>query len=104
MHGDSVAFTLRISNATDGPVRIEFASGQRYDFEVGTPAGKWLWQWSAGMRFMQTVGLEELVAGQTVEYDAEWTGAEPGEYVVRARLVSTNKPVDLRTVFVVPSH
>jgi hypothetical protein len=102
VHGDTVAFTLRVSNATNGPVRVEFASGQRYDFEVGTAAGTQLWKWSADRMFTQSVGSEQLEANGSMEYTEEWAGARKGEYVVRARLVSVNKPVDLRTRFVVP--
>jgi hypothetical protein len=102
VHGDTVAFTLHVSNATNGPVRVEFATGQRYDFEVGTEAGRQIWKWSADRMFTQSFGAESLEVNGSLEYTEEWTGAREGTYVVRARLVSTNKPVDLRTRFVVP--
>jgi hypothetical protein len=93
-----------VSNPTRGPVRIEFNSGQRYDFDVGTLAGERVWQWSADRSFIGALGSEELRAGESVEYSEAWTGARSGEYTVLARLTSSNKPVELRTRFVVPSR
>jgi hypothetical protein len=104
VHGDTVAFTLHVSNPTNGPVRIEFRNGQRYDFEVGTMVGERVWQWSAERGFIGALGSVDLRAGESVEYSEEWTGARAGEYTVLARLTSSNKPVELRTRFVVPSH
>lgn len=104
VHGDTVGFTLHISNSSNGPVHVEFATGQRYDFEVGTPAGEQLWKWSAARSFAAVLGTETLTPGESLEYREDWPGAPRGEFVVRSRLVSTNKPVDLRTRFVVPAH
>jgi hypothetical protein len=104
VRGDTVAFTLRVSNPTNGPVRIEFSNAQRYDFEVGTTVGERVWQWSADRGFAAALGTVNLGAGESVEYGEEWRGARAGEYYVRARLTSTNKPVDLRSPFTVPSR
>ncbi len=104
VRGDTVAFTLRVSNPTNGPVRIEFPSAQRYDFEVGTTVGERVWQWSADRAFLAALSTVDLGAGQSVEYSEEWRGARAGEYYVRARVTSTNKPVDLRSPFTVPSR
>jgi hypothetical protein len=104
VHGDTVAFTLHVSNPAGSPVRIEFSSAQRYDFEVGTMVGERVWKWSSDRGFAAALGHVELGAGESVDYSEEWTGARSGEYTVLARLTSTNKPVELRTRFVVPSH
>ncbi len=66
--------------------------------------GERLWQWSAGRMFTQALETLDLKAGESVEYGASWQGARPGEYTVRAVLKSSNKPVELRTGFVVPSR
>jgi hypothetical protein len=104
VHGDTVTFTVHVSNPTSGPVRIEFTSGQRYDFEVGTMVGERVWQWSAQRSFIAALGFVDLQAGESLEYSEDWTGARAGEYTVLARVTSSNKPVELRTRFVVPSH
>lgn len=104
VRGDTVVFTLHLSNPTTMPVRLEFSSGQRYDFEVGTLTGESVWRWSADRSFMQALGTEELRAGETVEYREEWAPARPGSYYVVGHVVSTNKPVELRTSFEVPAR
>jgi hypothetical protein len=104
VHGDTVTFTLHISNPASRPVRIEFPSGQRYDFEVVTAAGASEWKWSATRSFIASLGAADLPAEGSLDYSEDWIAPRSGEYVVRARLVSSNKPVDLRTPFVVPSH
>jgi hypothetical protein len=104
VHGDTVAFTLHITNPANGPVRIEFPTTQRYDFEVLTPSGSAVWQWSATRAFGQVLGAVDLRAGQSLDYTEEWPASRAGDYIARSRLVSTNKPVDLRTPFTVPSH
>ena len=102
VRGDTVVFTLHVSNPTSSPVRLAFTSSQRFDFEVGTLTGESVWHWSADRSFMQVLGEEILRAGETVDYRAEWVPTRPGEYYVRGRVVSTNQPVELRTSFEVP--
>jgi hypothetical protein len=102
--GDTITFTLRVMNTTNGPVRIEFPTAQRYDFEVGTTVGERVWQWSADRGFGQALGSVTLRSGESAEYSEAWRGGRPGEYYVLARLASTNKPVELRTGFTIPSR
>ena len=97
-------FTLHISNPTNGPVRIEFPSGQRYDFDVGTLNGESVWHWSADRSFIASVGVVELQPGESVRYREGWYPAKAGEYYVRGRVTSSNKPVELRTQFEVPAR
>lgn len=97
---DSVMLSLHLTNATSGPITLEFSSGQRYDFAVARPDGEILWTWSMDKSFIQAVGTETLAQGESREYHAVWPvrlGA--GSYVGTARLTSTNYPVELRTVF-----
>ena len=102
--GDTAVFALHVSNRTDRPVRIEFPSSQRYDFDVGTLDGEVLWTWSAGRVFSQATGVVELSPGESLEYGARWGSAKRGTYYVRARVTSSNKPVELRTQFEVPTR
>ena len=46
--GDSALLTLHATNPGPEAVRLEFASAQRYDFEVWTLSGERLWRWSEG--------------------------------------------------------
>jgi hypothetical protein len=95
---DSVHFELHITNATTGAVGIEFPSAQRYDFEILTPAGERVWQWSDGYMFAQAAGREELAAGESRTFRESWAQeGRTGDYEAVARLVSSNLPVELRT-------
>ena len=99
-----VRFALNVTNASAGPVVLEFPSTQRYDFSVESSGGETVWTWSADRSFAQMLGADTLAAGATVTYEAEWsTGRRPGSYVAVGRLTSTSQPVELRTEFEIPA-
>jgi hypothetical protein len=101
--GDSVRLELHITNVSGGPLTLEFATAQRYDFEVEEAAGGLAWRWSDEMMFAQVLGEERLEAGESRRYTAGWSApGGSGDYVARGRLTSTNYPVDLRTQFRLP--
>jgi hypothetical protein len=102
--GDSVRLELHVTNVTNGPLRLEFATSQRYDFAIADPAGVEMWRWSADMMFAQALGEETLLAGETRRYTASWGGGAGavGEFTATGRLTSTNYPVELRTRFRLP--
>src|SRR5829696_3555525 len=52
--GDTVRFTLQVTNPSAAPVSFTFPSGQSYDFAV-RPAGGGAeaWRWSEQMAFTQ---------------------------------------------------
>jgi hypothetical protein len=101
---DSVHFEVHITNTTSSPIALEFASAQRYDFEVSRPDGDRVWRWSDDMMFGQALGRESLAPGETRRYMAAWAAAgREGEYVATARVVSSNYPVELRTGFRLPA-
>jgi hypothetical protein len=98
--GDSVGLELHVTNVSGGPLVLEFATAQRYDFEVLALSGAVVWRWSDDMMFAQVLGEETLAAGETRRYTAGWPApGGAGEYVARGRLTSTNYPVELRTQF-----
>jgi hypothetical protein len=98
--GDTVRLVLHVTNVTEESVTLEFTSGQRFDFEVGLPGGESVWRWSADKLFVQALGQEVLLPGESRQYDAEWVApAGGGEYVATGWLTSTNYPVELRTRF-----
>jgi hypothetical protein len=100
VEGDSARLELHVTNVTTEPVTLEFATSQRYDFEVLTESGERLWRWSDEMMFAQVLGEEVLAVGETRSYSAPWPAvAAGGAYVARAQLTSLNYPVALQTVF-----
>ena len=103
--GDTVSFELHVTNSTDRPVAVTFPSAQKFEFVVTRGNGEELWRASAGMAFGQVVTTETLSAGETKRFEASWIArGQTGDYVATARLVSTNYPVELRTVFRLPAE
>jgi hypothetical protein len=101
---DSVAFEIHVTNTTSSPIALEFATAQRYDFEVSERDGARVWRWSDDMMFAQVLGQEELAPGETRRYMASWLAAgRAGDFVATARIVSSNYPVELRTGFRLPA-
>jgi hypothetical protein len=101
--GADVRFELHVTNATGGPLELEFASAQRYDFSVRDGTGEVVWRWSDEMAFAQVLGTESLAPGETRRYGANWEASgREGEFTATGRLTSTNYPVELRTAFRLP--
>jgi Intracellular proteinase inhibitor len=100
---DTVRFVLHVTNVTDVPLTLEYATSQRQDFVVSRPDGRAVWQWSAARSFAQVLGAEVLLPGESRRYEAAWLAAgADGEYVATGWVTSRNYPVELRTVFEVP--
>ena len=104
VRGDSVVFTLHLSNPTTGPVQLSFTSGQRYDFMVSSLSGEVKWTWSADRSFIQSLDTLTMRAGETVNFDAAWSPSKPGEYAVTGTVTSSDKRVELSTIFEVPTR
>ncbi|CAN5812058.1 hypothetical protein BH23GEM9_BH23GEM9_14860 [soil metagenome] len=98
VESDSALLELHVTNVTNSPVTLEFATTQRYDFEVIDEAGEVVWRWSDEMMFGQALGQEVLLAGESRQYRSAWRLTAGNEArAVRALLTSTNYPVELRT-------
>jgi hypothetical protein len=101
---DSVRFLLQVTNATQGPLTLEFRSGQSYDFTV-SDEGRPLWRWSQEMMFTQALRSETLAAGETRAYSASWRpeGDLRGRLLTAtAHLASSNHPVERTQAFRLP--
>ena len=55
-----IELTLELRNNSDGPLVLEFTSGQRYDFAIVGAQGDTAWSWSAGRNFPQFLGQETV--------------------------------------------
>jgi hypothetical protein len=105
VEGDSARLELHVTNVMPSVVVLEFATSQRYDFDVSDGAGEVVWRWSDDMMFAQVVGQEALQPGGSLRYTATWAaGAAAGVYVARGVLTSRNYPVELRTSFRMPAE
>lgn len=102
--GDSVRFTLQITNPTTAPVRLSFSSGMTHDFAVreGT---RDVWRWSADRSFVQALMSVSLGAGETRSYTEVWrpgAGMRGRRLTAVAWLTSTNHPIQQSTAFALP--
>jgi hypothetical protein len=71
--GAPVHFKLTARNDGPSPAILAFRNGQRFDITVlAPPGGDPVWQWSAGMGFIQVLGTLELKAGESKSFDATW--------------------------------
>ncbi|CAN5677817.1 hypothetical protein BH23GEM10_BH23GEM10_04350 [soil metagenome] len=100
----AVHLELHVTNVTSGPLVLEFGTSQRYDFAVDHLNGEGAFRWSAARSFARVLGTEELAAGESRRYTASWAAPRSGDYVATAWLVSSDHPVELRTVFRVPDE
>lgn len=100
---DTVRLVLHVTNPSNQPVRLEFNSGQRYDFAIRTAGGADVWTWSADKLFAQAVGTETIAPGATLDYAETWApGNRKGSFVAIARLASTSHPISEQAAFQVP--
>jgi hypothetical protein len=102
--GDSVRFTLQLTNPTTAPVRLSFSSGMTHDFAVreGT---RDVWRWSADRSFVQALMTVSLGAGETMSYTEVWRpgpGLRGRRLTATAYLTSTNHPIQQTTAFALP--
>lgn len=100
---DSVRFVLQVTNASEAPVRLEFPSGQSFDFVV-TRGGAELWRWSADYVFTQALRSETLGPGETRTYEASWRppAGTRGELVARGFLTAGGTQAEQQARFRVP--
>jgi hypothetical protein len=98
-----VRLTLHVTNTSDQPLELRFASGQTHDFAIVDSTGREMWRWSAGRMFTQALQTRILASGQSIHYEERWTpaGAE-GELTVIAQLTSTSHSVTKRVEFTLP--
>ena len=97
---DSAVFSLQLTNTAATPLRLEFSSGQQFDFVVLRGAQE-VWRWSGDRMFTQALQSEALAPGETRTYTATWAPlpGSAGEYTVRARLTARNAPIEQTTSF-----
>jgi hypothetical protein len=101
--GNTVQFTLQLSNTGTTPIPLEFTSGQSYDFAV-LQGSRELWRWSADQMFTQALRSETLAPGATRTYEATWSppAGTRGEFTAAGILTATNRRVEQRAIFRLP--
>jgi hypothetical protein len=95
--GRPVTWSLEVTNAAEGPVTLNFPSGQQGDVALlrgGTEA----YRWSADRLFAQAVVKERLMAGEEKVFrlEEDSLAVEPGDYDLVATLASQPAPASVR--------
>jgi hypothetical protein len=99
----AVTLTFTVTNTSLAPVKLDFNSGQEYDFLVRSAAsGALVWQWSRDMGFTLALTSRTLAAGETATYVEHWTPTAPGAYTAQALLTSSSHRATSHAGFTVP--
>jgi hypothetical protein len=98
--GNTVQFTLDVTNDGKKNVELLFPDGQTHDFAVLDASGREVYRWAKGRMFTQSVQTKSLDGGETMQIAERATTSLPhGSYVAVATLRSTNFPVQERVPF-----
>ena len=84
--GEPVEITLPLSNPATSVVKLQFPTGQLYDFIVSRD-GQFVWQWSMGRAFTQAFTALILMPRESKVFTERWDQQDargrtvsPGEY------------------------
>jgi hypothetical protein len=98
-----VTLTLTVRNPTASPVRIDYSSGQHFDFTItDASTGAALWVWSADRLFSQALTSETIPANGEVAYTAQWKPSKSGSFLATGSLVSLSHRAAAKVAVSVP--
>jgi hypothetical protein len=90
---DTALATLTVINRGDTAVTLDFASGQRYEFELRGTDDTLVWRWSDGRGFIQMLGQETIAPRERLAYEERIPLPRvPGEYRLIGMLASASSP------------
>lgn len=91
--GDSVQFVFRVHNAATAPRTLAFTFPP-HRVRVVSAAGTPVWQAFEGRMFPQVMRTQDVPAGESVTFTAEWEvrGLAPGAYRVQPEFIGFVEP------------
>jgi hypothetical protein len=96
--GAPVRLTLAVANPGSAPVTLQFATSQKFDFEVRR-GGVTVWRWSADRMFTQVLTSLTLAPGARQSFAETWKQQDnkgqpvpAGEYEAIATLTTMGRP------------
>jgi hypothetical protein len=98
--GQPVRIGFRLTNYDAKTKRLDFPSGQRYDFWA-TRDGKTVWRWSKGIVFVQEITHDEIQSQTSVSYARTWTPDHAGTYQIHGSLTAEGFGGEMRGTLVV---
>ena len=100
--GTPIRLALEIQNRGSEPIILQFSTAQRFDFEMRDSDGNTIWRWSDEMGFAQVLGTEILQPGESLHYEAEFSGALNSDtYEVVGILTTSSGGLTGRASFVI---
>ena len=102
VENSDVTLTLSMKNPSPVPIKVTFASGQKYDFVVvDSSTGREAWRWSAGKGFTQALEERTVPAGGALVFTEKWTAPRRGLYLAHGVLVATSHRSEAYTSVIV---
>lgn len=100
VNGNTLHFSLEVSNVSKKSVELTFPDGQTHDFAVLDSAGREVYRWGATRMFTQSLQNRMIEGGETLRLAEQASPSLPqGSYVAVATLRSTNFPMTERVAF-----
>ena len=96
-----IGFTLTVANLSRDSLRVQFGSGQSFDFGVRAPDRE-LWRWSMGKLFTQEVRTIGWAPTEVRTFTARWDGPVPAGVPLVAVGVLTSANYRIESVAPVP--
>jgi len=84
---DVVVFQFRVRNVGDGPIELQFRSGQIADVAVFENEQE-VWRWSDSRMFTQTMQSRTLAPGDAIDEQFTWDSPRPGAYTAVGTLAA----------------
>ncbi|MCR4428276.1 MAG: S-layer homology domain-containing protein [Caldiserica bacterium] len=94
--GEIAEINLELENGGAESVQLSFTSSQIYDLEITGP-NSYFWRWSQGKFFLTVINSITLAPGEKKVFSEYWTipqGASPGKYFLKARITSSDFPLE----------
>ena len=93
--GEPISITFEIFNHAPRPVRLTFATSQRFDVVIEDNKGGESWRWSSGRMFAMVLGEETVgPAKPRLIYEAQYVDKlQPGRYKIKGVLTDTENRV-----------
>lgn len=101
--GEGATMVLQVTNTSDESLRLRFPDARIYDFAV-LRGGEEIWRWSADRSFAQAVHEVRIEAGETLRYEAVWSGsgAASGAYEAVGTLPAIGATIEQTARFELP--
>ena len=100
--GESVQFTLTLSNSSARAATLHCKDAQRFDLTIVDRSGQQIWRWSEDQMFAQMLSEETIRPGKSRTYAAVFPGTPtPGEYRASGVVVCLEPALSASTHFAV---